>query len=243
MALDFKALGPLVGAFAPTAGSIIADMIPLPIPGKAAMGRALGTFVANQFGVDPAAPDATKQLSDRIVEAGEETARAKINAAVEEARIKVQGFVDLERETLQAQVKNLSDVNATIRAERLSTEHWFYKGWRPAFGWSFVAVWSVFGLALSYVTLRAAYLSSDPLTTLSDAWPLFASYFAPGAAVLGVLIPSRTAEKRAAMETGAPMPHAAPPKALPPPPLDIRPPPAKPPARPVRPERPPTGGM
>lgn len=206
--MDWKSIAPLVGAVAPLAGSVIGGLIP--VPGGSIIGEKLGKIIAGQLGVAPT-PEA---VNEKLATATEETKRAAISAAVERARVEVDGFVAYERAVLEAQAKNLADVNTTIRAELdvapERREHWFFRAWRPAFGWSFVAIWSVFGLALTYVTLRAAWLSNNPLETLKDAWPLFASYFGPGAAVLGVLIPSRSIEKKAAIENAAPMPNAKP---------------------------------
>lgn len=209
--MDLLSVAKLLAPLAPVAAGIAGGAFGGPLGAKAASG--LVSIIMGKFGVDSAAPNATAQLSDRIAEAGEETARAKINAAVEEARIKVDGFVSVEKAVLDAMVRNAADVNATMRVEATQPESLFYRGWRPAFGWVFIFVWGVFGLALVYVTLRAAWLSPDPLKTLTDAWPLFASYFGPGAAVLGVLIPSRSIEKKAAIENAVPMPNAVLPKA------------------------------
>lgn len=210
--MDLFAIGKIIAPLAPMAGSILADLIPLPIPGKAAMGRKLGELIAGQFGLPPTAT--TAQVSDAIATAGEETARAKINAAVEQARIQIDGFVAYERAILEAQVKNLSDVNATMRAEIAvpieQREHWFFRAWRPAFAWGVLVIYVPFGLVLSFTALRSAYLSPDPLKTLAEAWPLLVGFFAIGLAVVGVLIPSRSMEKKAAIENGAPMPNAKP---------------------------------
>jgi hypothetical protein len=180
------------------------------------------------------------QLSDAVATAGEETARAKINAAMEQARAEITGFVEVEKSANELLAKSVTQTNETIRAESETRaklllagikEHWFFSAWRPAFGWCFVAVWAAFGGMLTVVTARAAWLSPDALTTLKDAWPLFASYFGPGALVLGVLIPSRSYEKGEAMKSGTPMPNAKP--TPPPPAVPVKPSaPVKPPAKP-----------
>lgn len=214
--MDWKTIAPIVGAVAPLAGSILGGLIPF--PGGSIIGQKFGEIIAGQLGVAPT-PQA---VSDALAVASEETKRTAITAALDKARAEIDGFVAYERAILEAQVKNLSDVNETMRAEAsvpvAQREHWFFRAWRPAFGWTFVAVWGAFGVALTYVTIRAAWLSAEPLKTLQDAWPLFASYFGPGAAVLGVLIPSRSAEKVAAIQSGSPMPNAA----LPPAPAAIK---------------------
>ncbi len=194
--MNWQDVGKLVAPIAPVAGSILGSLIP--IPGGSIIGQKFGELIAGAFGVAPT-PQA---VSDAVTNAGRDEVLAKIKAATEQARIQIDGFVDLEKATLDAMVRNAADVNATMLAEAVAPESLFYRGWRPAFGWCFVAIWGVFGLALTYVTMRAAWLSDSPLQTMRDAWPLFASYFGPGAAVLGVLIPSRSYEKGKAMETG-----------------------------------------
>lgn len=224
--MDWKSLGPIIGAVAPLAGSILGGLIPF--PGGSLIGQKFGEIIARQFGVDPASPTAAKDVSDRIVEAGEETARAKINAATEQARAQIEGFVAYERAVLEAQVKNLSDVNVTMRAETAvppaQREHWFFRAWRPAFAWVFIAVYGEFGAVLGVVTLVTVWRSPAPLDALYAAWPLFLAYFGPGAAMVGVLIPSRSIEKKAAIENAVPMPNAKPAA-----------PPVKPPVAPVKP--------
>lgn len=210
--MDLLSVAKLLAPLAPVAAGIAGGAFGGPLGAAAASG--LVKIVMGKFGIDATAPNAVGQLSDRIAEAGEETARAKINAAMEQARAEIQGFVDVERAILEAQVKNLSDVNATMRAEAAVPpelrEHWFYRAWRPAFAWGVLIVYVPFGLVLSYVAARAAYRADEPLKALNDAWPLLVGYFGVGLAVVGVLIPSRSVEKKAAIQTGSPMPNAKP---------------------------------
>ena len=222
--MDWKTIAPLVGAVAPLAGSILGGLIPF--PGGSIIGEKLGKIIAGQLGVAPT-PEA---VSEKLATATEETKRTAITAALDKSRAEIDGFVAYERAVLEAQVKNLADVNATIRGEAENRakykEHWFFTGWRPAFGWCFIVVWSAFGVMLTAVTAKAAWASPDPLTTLKDAWQLFAAYFVPGAAVLGVLIPARSIEKKAAIENAAPMPNAKPvpvPAQPPKPPVIVKP--------------------
>jgi hypothetical protein len=90
------------------------------------------------------------------------------------------------------------------------SESWFFTGWRPFIGWVFGVVALAFGLMLTAATARAAWLSPDPLKTLADAWPIFATYFGVLGAAVGVLIKGRSDEKKAAMENAAVMPNAKP---------------------------------
>jgi hypothetical protein len=131
--MEWKTIAPIVGAVAPLAGSILGGLIPF--PGGSLIGQKFGQIIAAQLGVAPT-PEA---VSDKLATATEETKRAAINAAIEKARVEIDGFVAYERAILEAQVKNLSDVNATMRAEAAVApeyrEHWFFRAWRPAFAW------------------------------------------------------------------------------------------------------------
>lgn len=224
--MDLLSVAKLLAPLAPVAAGIAGGAFGGPLGAKAASG--LVSIIMGKFGIDAGAPNATAQLSDRIAEAGEETARAKINASMEQARAEIQGFVDVERAVLDAQVKNLSDVNATMRAEMdvppERREHWFFRAWRPSFAWGVLSVYVPFGWVLSYAAYRSALVSADPLATLNAAWPLFVGYFAVGLAVVGVLIKGRSDEKRVAIENAAPMPNAKPaPPATPPKPAPVAP--------------------
>lgn len=204
--MDWKTIAPIIGAIAPMAGSILGGLIPF--PGGSMIGQKFGEMIAKQLGVAPT-PQA---VNDALGTAGEETKRAVINSAVEQARIEVDGFVAYERAILEAQVKNLADVNTTIRFEAeqraLYNEHWFFTAWRPTFGWVFITIYGLFGLMLTVVTGRAVLTTGEPFATLNDAWPLFLAYFGPGGLVLGVMIPSRSYEKGKAMDNSTPMPNA-----------------------------------
>lgn len=204
--MDWKSIAPIVGAVAPMAGSILGGLIPF--PGGSLIGQKFGEIIASKLGVPPT-PVA---VNEALAVAGEETKRAAINSAIEQARIEVDGFVNYEKAILEAQTKNLSDVNETIRAEAeiraKYQEHWFFTAWRPAFGWVFVIVYGLFGIMLTIVTGKAVLTLPEPFTTLQAAWPLFLAYFGPGGLVLGVLMPSRSYEKGKAMDNAAPMPNA-----------------------------------
>lgn len=211
--MDWKGLGRTIAPLAPVAGSILGGFIP--IPGGSMIGQKLGELIAGAFGVAPT-PQA---VSDAVATAGEETARAKINAAMETARAQIAGFVQVEQAYLHAIEAGLLQTGETMRAEDANRvalelagkrEPWFFTGWRPFIGWVFGVVALAFGLMLVVATAVTAYRSADPIKTLNDAWALFGMYFGPLGLVVGVYIPSRSAEKTAAIAAGAPMPNAQP---------------------------------
>lgn len=213
--MDILAVAKILAPLAPVAASIAGGMVAGPA-GAAAAGK-LTSLIMGQFGLPAGATPA--QLNERVVEAGEETARAKINAAMEQARAEIAGFVEVEKSAAELTAKALAETNATMRAEgeqraRLALagvkEHWFFTGWRPAAGWVFVAVMAALGAMVVAATASAVWRAPDALKALSDAWPLYAAYLGALGAIVGVLIPSRSIEKRAAIEAAAPMPNAKP---------------------------------
>jgi hypothetical protein len=201
--MDWTSVVPVVASLAPMAGSILGGLVPF--PGASLIGQKFGELIAKQFGLPATATPA--QINEAIATAGEETARAKINAAVEQARIEVDGFVEYEKAILHAVEVGITQTGETMRAE-IGHEHWFFTGWRPAIGWVFAAVAFAFGLMLVFAAGVTVYRTSDPLKALNDAWPLFISYFGVLGLVVGVYIPSRSAEKRAAIDNTVSMPNA-----------------------------------
>jgi hypothetical protein len=200
--MDWKSIAPLVGAVAPFAGKLLGGLIPF--PGAALIGEQFGKIIARQFGVaeTPAA------VSDALANATEETARAKINAALEQARAEIAGFVDIEKAYLHAIEVSLSQTGATMRAE-IGHEHWFFNGWRPACGWLFVLFSAVFGFQLCVAAALSAFFGNQaPLKALNDAWPAFLALLGPLALMVGVYVIGRSGEKGRAIETGSPMPNA-----------------------------------
>lgn len=206
--MDWKTLGPLVGAVAPLAGSILGGLIPF--PGGSMIGQKFGEIIARQFGVEPKPEVVHAAISDTVATAGEETARAKINAAMEQARAEIDGFVELEKAYLHRDEVQLTQTGETSRAELLH-QHWFFTGWRPFIGWVYGYLCAAFGTMVVVAAAFTAWRSPDPLKTLSDAWPILLVVLGAAGLPVGIMIPSRSAEKTKAMETGTPMATAKPP--------------------------------
>lgn len=200
--MDWSAVVPVVASLAPMAGSILGGLIPF--PGASLIGQKFGEVLAKQFGL-PANATAG-QLNSAIVAAGEETARAKINAALEQSRAEIAGFVEVEKAYLKTVETGVIQVNETMRAE-IGHEHWFFTGWRPAIGWIFVLFAMSFGTMLTVAAAAAAFYSNNrPLEILSNSWPIFLVYYSTLGLMVGVYIPSRSMEKKAVIETKQPPP-------------------------------------
>jgi len=197
--MDWSSVVPVVASLAPMAGSILGGLIPF--PGASLIGQKFGEIIAKQFGLPATATPAS--VNEAIATAGEETARAKINAAVEQARIEIDGFVEIEKAYLHTVEVGILQTGETMRAE-IGHEHWFFTGWRPAIGWIFVLFSLSFGVMLTAAGAAAAFLSNArPLEILTNAWPIFLAYFGVLGLMVGVYIPSRSAEKRTAVENAA----------------------------------------
>lgn len=193
--MDWSAVVPVVATLAPTAGSILGGL--LPFPGGSLIGQKFGEAIAKQFGLPPTAT--ASQLNEAIAVAGEETARAKINAAMEQCRAEISGFVELEK----IAAASTAQTNQTMRFE-LEHQSWFYTGWRPTIGWIFVIFSFLFGLMLIVAAAAAAFFSNEkPLKILTDGWPIFGTYFGVLGLMVGVYIPSRSMEKKAAVENSS----------------------------------------
>lgn len=202
--MDWKDVGKIIAPLAPMAGSILGGLIPF--PGGSIIGQKLGEMIAGAFGVAPT-PQA---VSEAVANSTEETARVKINAAVEQARIEIAGFVEIEKAYLHAIEVGLAQTGETMRIE-LAHEHWFFTGWRPAIGWVFVAFALTFGAMLTVAAGAAAFWSNGrPLQILTESWPIFLAYFGTLGLMVGVYIPSRSAEKKTAIESGTVIPNAKP---------------------------------
>lgn len=200
--MDWSAVVPVVASLAPVAGSILGGLIPF--PGASLIGQKFGEVIAKQFGL-PATATAS-QLNEAIATAGEETARAKINAAMEQARAEINGFVAIEQAYLHAVETGIVQTGETMRAQ-IGHEHWFFTGWRPAIGWIFVLFAMSFGVMLTAAAAAAAFLSNPtPLAILTNAWPIFLVYFSTLGLMVGVYIPSRSLEK-AAITTASATPN------------------------------------
>lgn len=205
--MDWKDVAAVVAPLAPKVGNLLGGFIPFPggsLVGELA-GKALGGFIAAQFGV----PDTPDAVHAAITGNPNDVVIAKLNAAADEAKAKWAAGTETEKAWAHALETGLAQVNETMRAE-LAHEHWFFTGWRPAIGWVFAFIAACFGVMLTFAGAIATWRSPDALKTLNDAWPLFAAYFGVIGLVVGVYIPSRSIEKRAAIESGAPMPNAAP---------------------------------
>lgn len=198
--MDWKDIAKIIAPLAPTLGGVLGGLIPF--PGGALAGTALGNIIARQFGVEPT-PQA---VGDALARMSHEEKLAALNAATERARIEVDGFKEAERQYFETLRVAIGETGATMREElRPENRHWFFTGWRPAAGWVFVVHAALFGCCLLYATVWDGAL----LTHIDAAWKIYAAYFGILAAMVGVYVVARTADKVMGVDTKALAPAPA----------------------------------
>lgn len=204
--MDWKDIAKLVAPLAPTLGGILGGFIP--IPGGALAGQAVGNIIARQFGVEPT-PQA---VNDALARMSHEEKLAALQAATERARIEVAGFVEAERQYFETLRVAIAETGATMREElKPENRHWFFTGWRPAAGWVFVVHAALFGCCLLYATVWDGAL----LARIDAAWKIYAAFFGTLAAMVGVYVVARSADKAKGSDTSAIVPAPAPPAKTP----------------------------
>jgi len=195
--MDWKDVGRVIAPMAPALGGILGGLIPF--PGASLMGSAIGNIIAKQFGVEPT-PAA---VSEAVLKSQDQVVIAKLNAATEEARIKINGFVEAEKAYYATVGVSLAETGKTMRVE-LEHQHWFFTGWRPSAGWLFDIFSAAFGVQLVMATLQAVGGNPLPLRTLVDAWPAYLALLGPLALMVGVYVIGRSTEKAAAISSTTP---------------------------------------
>jgi hypothetical protein len=201
--MNWSTVGKLLATVAPIAGSIVGGLIP--IPGGSLVGQKLGEIIARQFGIPANLPASEKadQLAIAIKQADAQTIIAKTNAAMEIARAEIAGFAQVEAAAIEAQARINAQINETMRLElQPEIRHWFFTGWRPAAGWSFICWINVWGFILSVALMLAVFGGKPgPLQEIAAAWPVLAAYLVTLLAVVGVNIIARSADKAKGVDT------------------------------------------
>lgn len=198
--MDWKDVGKVIAPLAPTLGGILGGLIPF--PGGALVGTALGNIIARQFGVEPT----PQSVNDALARMSHEEKLAALQAATERARIEVQGFVEAERQYFETLRAAIGETGKTMREEvKPENRHWFFTGWRPAAGWVFVVHAALFGCVLLYATVWDGPL----LVRVDSAWKIYTAFFGTLAAMVGVYVVARTADKAAGKDTSTLAPAPA----------------------------------
>jgi Holin of 3TMs, for gene-transfer release len=166
--MDWKDLKGLVGKAAPLLGSLLG--------GPA--GGAAGALISSVLGVDNQPDEVHKAL----------TADPSLLLKLRESEIQQQ--TQLQQMMVESEIKRLSEVNSTMRAELASGDR-FKSYWRPLFGYVIALTWGAMMLATTYQILfrpEAAATTIQALGQLSALWGI-------GLAVLGINVYKRSDDK------------------------------------------------
>lgn len=178
-----------------------------PIAGAALgpAGAVVGGLIARKLGLpDNATPDTVAG----VIDANPESAKANLQALDAEQSVELERLkLAAETHAIRAETERAGMVNETMRVETQS-ESRYVRGWRPTIGYvaAFLIGWV--GAGVGFVLVYAAlYPSPERLDMLAAIARLLADlqiHFAAIAAVLGVSVAKRSADKAAA--AGAPKP-------------------------------------
>ncbi len=188
-----KIVGPMLLTAAPTIGSILGGLIP--IPGASVVGQELGSIVARQFGVE-STPEA---VNTAIQNTPSDVAAQKLQAAESEALAKWPALAQIAQaeagdRTAQAQV-----INATMQAELAKGQPWW--AWRNLWAYSVMAECS--GVAIILLS-QLATGDAKALTLFSNFTGFLMGWYTLRIGVLGYIHMGASNEKIAAVTGEAP---------------------------------------
>lgn len=186
-------VGPLLKTAAPTIGSILGGMIPL--PGGSIIGEEVGRIIAKQFGVDPT-PEA---VNNAIQTLPSDVATAKLQAAESEALAKWPALAQIAQAEAGDRTAQSQAINATMQAEVAKGLPWY--AWRNLWGYSVAVECSAVGL----VILQALF-TGDPkaVNLFLSASSFFYTWYGMRIGVLGYIFRGSSNEKIAAVTGDTP---------------------------------------
>lgn len=189
--MDWKAVGaaagPLLTQMAPTIGSMIGGLIP--IPGGSLIGQEAGTLLANAFGVAPT-PEA---VNAAIQGTPADIAAQKIQAAEAEAVAKWPALAQIAQAKFQANASESDSINQTMRAELAGGQSWW--SWRNLYGYSV----GIEATATSWVILYALVWDKTIFAAVSQSFGFFMSWYGMRFGLLGYIHNGSSNEKIAAV--------------------------------------------
>lgn len=193
--MDWTAVGKLVLPMAPTIGSILGGLIP--IPGGSLIGQEAGQMLAQALGVpnDPTAIGAAL--------GSDPNAAAKIQAAESEASAKWSALAQIAQAQFQSNSSQADSINQTMRSELAAGQKWY--AWRNLYGYSVTYEVAV----ASNIIFYAILFDHSALKAVQDSFNFFLSWYTLRFGLLGYLHNQATNEKVAAVTGQAPAGLAA----------------------------------
>lgn len=185
-----KAAGPLLIQSAPTIGSLLGGLIPL--PGGSLIGSELGSMLANSFGV----PNTPEAVSTAI--ASDPNAEVKLAAVEAQASAKWPALAQIAQAQFQSNASESESINSTMRQELAAGQRWW--AWRNLYGYSvgFEAT------ATSWVILYGLVFKPQLFSSISQSFGFFLSWYGMRFGLLGYIHNGASNEKIAAVTGEAP---------------------------------------
>lgn len=181
-------VGPLLTAAAPTLGSLLGGLIP--IPGGSLIGQEIGTIIARQFGVDPT-PEA---VNSAIQNTPSDIAMQKLQAAQAEALAKWPALAQISQADAQDRTAQAQAINATMQAEVAKGQPWW--AWRNLWGYSVMAECSAVGLIILWNLATGDFKA---VNVFLSAAGFFYTWYGMRIGVLGYIFRGASHEKIAAV--------------------------------------------
>jgi hypothetical protein len=188
--MDWAAVGKLVAPMAPTIGSLVGGLIPIPM--GSFIGEKAGQILAGALGVD-ATPDAVGNAISN-----DPLAAQKISAAESEAAAKWPALAEMAKARFAANAAESDSINTTMRAELAAGQKWW--SWRNLYGYSV----GIEATATSWVILYALVLDPKLFTNVSNSLSFFLSWYGMRFGLLGYIHNGASNEKIAAVTGEAP---------------------------------------
>lgn len=173
-----------VGKVAPIAGTLLGGPL----------GGSVGGMISSVLGVENTPEAVATALKDPA-------------QVLELKKFEIEHKSELVRLNLEAETKQLSEVNQTIRAEAASSDP-YVRRWRPTFGYCVAGAWTlqVLGIifAVIWAVIAAPEKASEVINAIGALCGALTASWAVALAVLGVNVHKRSKDKETAAGTPAP---------------------------------------
>ena len=166
--MDWKSVGKTVAKAAPLVGTLLGGPV----------GAGIGGIVASLFGVEgtPEAVDAALQKDPQ--------------ALLQLRKWEMDHQQELVRMHLEAETKQLGEINQTMRAEAAAGDP-YVRRWRPTFGYMIALTWGAQTLAVAWAMVAEPTQAAAVVSAVAALTPLWGIALA----VLGVNVVKRSQDK------------------------------------------------
>lgn len=189
--MDWSEIGKLIAPMAPTIGSVLGGLIP--IPGGSIAGQVMGQMVASALGVAN-----TPEAVNTAIQADPVGAASKLSAAEAEAAAKWPALAEIAKARFSANAQEADSINTTMRAELAAGQPWWH--WRNLYGYSV----GMEATLTTWVILYGIVFDKAVMTNVINSLSFFLSWYTLRFGLLGYIHNGASNEKIAAVTGEAP---------------------------------------